>query len=362
MSGLSQRDIPDLLNSLKGLFRVYSIELPDCPVFVTAALPTKPEVTGLFPRLPAGRGLTRAQATVSAAAEAIELIRSLAQNIPPAARAFEIRDGIAYVSCENLSTGNREWIPAQRVYLDFAAVFSEPLLVAADSNGCAVGGSRSDAVNRALLECVERDAVALWWYGRQSRNHFSLRLLDGAAPRLSWWLGDRARHTILIDVSSDLGIPVVAAASAEPDGTGVALGSAAASNVADAALSAVTEMIQTEASMAMGDAAQNVDLQDWVANASTRSMPQFKPAGEADPESRARPTSPLETVKRAGHPIQFIDLTLDADVVASVRVIVPGLCALRGNFDTERILRHCRDNPQFNGITSADQVEVLEPY
>lgn len=362
MTGPPKPSIPDLLNSLQGLFQIYPIELPDCPVFLAVALPTAEGVTGLLPRLPAGRGLTRAQALVSASAEAVELIRSLAQNIDPATCRLAPRDGIAHVACEDLSTGGTTWVPAQRVFLDFAQVYGEPLIVGADSNGCAAGETRAGAVERALLECVERDAVALWWYGRQSRPHHSLGILDRVAPRLSWWLGERSRRTMLIDVTSDLGIPVVVAASCERDGTNVALGSAAAPRVADAALAAATEMIQTETSMAMTPPEASPELAEWLAGASTLTMRQFRRGGDADTDAGRGAPRPLEAVTGAGYPVRFVDLTCAGDHFSSVRIIVPGLCALRRNFNEDRIVRNCRDNPQFAGVNAAEEMETLEPY
>src|SRR5262249_56147212 len=35
-----------------------------------------------------------------------------------------------------------------------------------DSNGCAAGNEPEEAILQGLLELVERDAVALWWYNR----------------------------------------------------------------------------------------------------------------------------------------------------------------------------------------------------
>ena len=36
----------------------------------------------------------------------------------------------------------------------------------ADSNGCAAGNTREEAIVPGFLELVERDAYAIWWYNR----------------------------------------------------------------------------------------------------------------------------------------------------------------------------------------------------
>ena len=74
-------DIIAYLNrSLAHDFRVTPLYAPDAPIFMAVAWPTSDRVTGLKARLPAGRGMTLAQAMRSAGAEAIELRASLAQN------------------------------------------------------------------------------------------------------------------------------------------------------------------------------------------------------------------------------------------------------------------------------------------
>ncbi|UPT96485.1 TOMM precursor leader peptide-binding protein [Bradyrhizobium barranii subsp. apii] len=44
----------------------------------------------------------------------------------------------------------------------------------ADSNGCAAGSTREDAILQGMLELVERDAVAVWWYNRVERPALDL--------------------------------------------------------------------------------------------------------------------------------------------------------------------------------------------
>jgi ribosomal protein S12 methylthiotransferase accessory factor len=109
-----------------------------------------------------------------------------------------------------------------------------------------------------VLELEERDATASWWYGRRERAPIDVAAIEGA-PKLSRWLADRERRSVLFDITTDLDIPVMAAMSAEPDGGDIALGFSARLDPNAAAISALTEMLQMEVSLeaarALGDAA-----------------------------------------------------------------------------------------------------------
>ncbi len=83
-----------------------------------------------------------------------------------------------------------------------------------DSNGCAAGSSIEEAILHGLLELVERDAVALWWYNRIARpavdpECFRLPFIRRFRDHY-WKLGREVR---LFDIASDFRIPVFAAVS-----------------------------------------------------------------------------------------------------------------------------------------------------
>ena len=83
-----------------------------------------------------------------------------------------------------------------------------------------------------------------------------------------------AARGLLIDaeaLSRELGLPVVAAVSSEDDGRLVATGTAARPVLADAALAAVTEMVQTEVSLDM--AREPGRRRPWAGSATDRPAP-----------------------------------------------------------------------------------------
>lgn len=341
--------ITKLNRALAQDFRLMPICALDSPVFLAIALPTSEGVTGLKPRLPAGRGLTLQQAMIAAGAEAVELRASLAQRHLSTLSAFPRRGGLAMAAALDLLTGEPVPIPAQEVYLDCAAILSEPLVFDANSTGCAAGATRNDATETALWECIERDAVALWWHGGLAAGPLSLDLIDRYQPRLMWWLDQRDRSTFLLDLTTDIGLPVVAAISAKPDGRDVALGTAARPLLADAALAAVTEMVQTEVSMKDARQMQDPELTDRDAQAPILTLPQLQLSDRTPPQaSPQRVADLMQRLADLGHRVLAFDMTLPGDPLPSMRVLVPGLCAMGGHIDTGQHRRLCPGHPAPN--------------
>lgn len=321
-------------------FQVMPLEAPEAPLFLAVALPVEEGVTGLRPRLPAGRGLTPQQARLAAGAEALELRASLAQHHAGLA-GLPRQDGLAVCGAEDLLSGVRVPVLAQEVYLDCAAVLGETLRVDANSTGCAAGPDRETALATALWECVERDALALWWHGGRQGAALAVEVIDPLQPRLFWWLDQRERRTLLLDLTTDIGLPVVAAVSSGVDGRHVAVGAAARPVLAEAALAAVTEMVQTEVGMDLARQAADPEVGEWIARASTLDQPQFRAGPARAPVAPVGWQALLERLAGLGHPALAVDLTLPRDPLISFRVLVPGLCAMRGRIDTERFRRLC---------------------
>ena len=331
--------ISHLNRSLAHDFQIMPLYAPDAPIFMAVAWPTGDHVTGLRPRLPAGRGTTLAQAMRSAGAEAMEMRASLAQNHRGRMAGLPRQNGRAMVGGLDLLSGAAVLVPAQQVFLDYAQVSGEPPYADADSSGCASASTAADATLTALLECLERDAMALWWHGGVPPARLPLDLIDGMQPRLFWWLEERLRETLLLDLTTDTGVPVVAAISADPGGRHVATGAAARFAPADAALCAVTEMLQTEAAMAQAAAVSDPEYLLWQGQASTHTMPQFQTGAAKTHPPVADLAATLQRLFGLGHRAVALDLTLPDDPQPTRRVVVPGLCALQGRIDVPRFAR-----------------------
>lgn len=328
-------------------YRIIALEMPTSPVFMAVALPLAPEVTGLKPRLPSGRGLSLPQAMVSAGAEAVELRASLGWTNSARIAALPQKDGRRMIEAQNLHNGETVLVPAQTVFLDHAAATGEPLQTDARSTGCATAVNRQIAIDMALLECIERDAIAFWWHGNVPAFRLPLERIDPLSPRLLWWLQTRVRQTRLLGLASQTGVPVVVAVSCGADGHTVAYGAAARFDTDDACLAAITEMVQTETAFfaALAAAPDNGAAQaarDWQTYACMQVQPQFNPASEGPPPSWTQHDRASLLARCAALDLQVlaVDLTLPDDPLATIRVLVPGLCDMDGRIDTLRFRHH----------------------
>jgi ribosomal protein S12 methylthiotransferase accessory factor len=217
----------------------------------------------------------------------------------------------------------------------------------ADSNGLAAGADRRAAERAALLELAERDAVAIWWYGRVTRPSVALRALDAAgAGDLRGWLDGRVRRSWLLELTNDLGIPVVAALSSGPDGSGIAYGFAAGRALPDAALAATLEMLQSEISLdlAARRAARRGQAEGpagrfllWSRAADVRRLPFLLP-DSAQPAAPCREGEPAGLIAAGlGAPALIVDLDRPGDARPVVRAFAPGLRPWRPRFGRGRL-------------------------
>jgi ribosomal protein S12 methylthiotransferase accessory factor len=196
-----------------------------------------------------------------------------------------------------------------------------------------------------LLELVERDAVALWWRGgRRGRSLAADSDAAGAATALLAQIrrGNTERKTWLLDITTDVGIPVIAALSTRPDGFGFAFGFGARLNLAEAARAAVFELCQVELGQHViaakrregGDGALNENdrRQLRLTLFDTRDCKLLQP--ETDPRDvpaecrRASVTSLRQAVERLqarGIAAYAIDLTRPEFGIPVVRVLAPAL-------------------------------------
>lgn len=128
------------------------------------------------------------------------------------------------------------------------------------STGVAAGVTFEAAAVRALLELVERDAASLWWLAGQRGRPLAfetpaaregVRLVQALRQDASY------RTTWLLDLTTDLDIPAVAAVSFDADGRGFACGLAARLDLVDAVRAAIFEMGQMELALILAMAKQD---------------------------------------------------------------------------------------------------------
>lgn len=228
------------------------------------------------------------------------------------------------------------------------------------STGCAAGATVQAAAVRAILELIERDAAALWWRGgRRARPLAADGPAMSSAVRLLSTLrqGERFRITWILDITSDVGIPVAAAVSVDPRGFGLVCGLAARFTMQDAACAAVLELAQIELGLQLsvvkwhqrGDAALNLTDRRRLELASRinaencdllyqvgRSRMEEPDANSSDEDERlVRLASALAHV---GVEAATVNLTRPQFEVPVVKAIAPHLQLYPGKIETARLL------------------------
>lgn len=212
------------------------------------------------------------------------------------------------------------------------------------SIGSAAGTSFDGALLHGLLELIERDAASLWWRGGRRAGAIDAR--DVGAEAFLQKLrpaGLAQRHSWLLDITTDIGIPTVAAVSCAGDGYGFAFGLATRTTLAAAARSALLEMCQLELAYAVieakrrerGEAGLNAKDRihlDRATKINADQCPLLQPLAartEHNPIDASEPRRVCETIARRleslGIETFFIDLTRSRFAVPVARVVAPAL-------------------------------------
>jgi ribosomal protein S12 methylthiotransferase accessory factor len=214
------------------------------------------------------------------------------------------------------------------------------------SNGSAAGTSWNAAALHGMLELIERDAASLWWRGGNRGGsippqHEAHIMAEALLPRLRQNV--TGRRSWLLDITTDIGVPCVAAVSCSANGFGFAFGLAARPTLRAAARSAILEMCQLELALAVveakcresGEAALNARDRGHRRRATmidADRCPLLQPVPErkqhltidtADPGAVLRLIG--DRLGRFGIETFALDLTRPRFAVPVARVIAPGL-------------------------------------
>ncbi|MBN3817981.1 YcaO-like family protein, partial [Paraburkholderia sp. Se-20369] len=241
-----------------GMRNVYASGFLVCPAGVPAS--------NRFDRICSGKGRTDEQARVSALCEALERFSSVYQGdeatvtgsmeallADPACdaepihvndlqqfseRQFDAREAINALTCDvrkqvpprftardvidwtpawSLVTGRRRLVPLSYCYAETPDSAHADVACVHNPNGCAAGSSVEEAILQGMLELIERDAVAIWWYNQVSRPGIDLASFEDpyfdALVREYDTFGWRLWA---LDLTHDLGVPTVAALAENP--------------------------------------------------------------------------------------------------------------------------------------------------
>jgi ribosomal protein S12 methylthiotransferase accessory factor len=227
-------------------------------------------LAGYPPADVSGRGTTMAQAFRSCVGEAIEYLSLLAwgdENVVQvshgeciggmrgetaaamegqlASAGLGSADRIAAVRMRSMVGGREAFLPAALGRRSGELPASNLV----SRTGCAAGPTVEHASLSSLLELIERDAAALWWLGGRQPHAVSAEVVaSNTVTDLTIKLraGGTERQTSLLDITTDLDVPCVAAVSTNREGRDFACGLAARASLEAATSSALLEMCQME--------------------------------------------------------------------------------------------------------------------
>ncbi len=125
---------------------------------------------------------------------------------------FDERSRIEWVPGWSLTERRRRLLPAAWVYYGYP---HDPAhdYCRADSNGNAAGVTLFDAIFNGLMELVERDSVALWWYNRIPRAGVDITSFGESAQSMVEFFQSERHKTWALDLTFDLGVPAFVALS-----------------------------------------------------------------------------------------------------------------------------------------------------
>ncbi|MFF0388472.1 TOMM precursor leader peptide-binding protein [Kitasatospora sp. NPDC004615] len=258
---------------------------------------------------------------------------------------FDENDPIDWLPVWSLTEQRQKLMPAALLYYNAPQQRGRRYCLA-NSNGAAAGGTLEDAVLQGFLELVERDAIALWWYNRTAQPGIDLDACpDPWVARLRDLHASLHREVWAIELTSDLGIPVVAAFSRRTDkpaedimpGFGAHLDPAIALRRALAEVNQLLPNVVDARADGTGYGFTDPQAMDWMRTAKVAELPYLlpdpaRPAGRPAPAAlgphddlRDDVTAAEQLVRRAGMELLVLDQTRPEAGLPVAKVVVPGL-------------------------------------
>ncbi|MGY8678222.1 TOMM precursor leader peptide-binding protein [Bradyrhizobium sp. UFLA05-153] len=207
-----------------------------------------------------------------------------------------------------------------------------------DSNGCAAGNTREEAIVQGFLELVERDAYAIWWYNRLQRAEVDLTQFDDSYVRdLQAQFADAGRRLWVLDITSDLGIPSYVAIMhwMQNGHENIEFGSGSHFDRRIALLRSLTELTQFMSIGMMGGGSGEKPTLDGVTPLRLDDYPFLIPSDnpivppapslKVHDNTSDQVNACIDIATGAGYDFLVLDQTRPDVEVPVVRVLVPGL-------------------------------------
>ena len=258
---------------------------------------------------------------------------------------FDESKAVEWSPAWSLTHDAPRWLPTRYSYFNYQAkdVAGDHGFCLGDSNGCASGGTLEEAILQGMLELIERDSISIWWYNRLSMPAADLSGVDSRFLAAMYrYQENHDLHLEVLDLTSDLGIPVVTAVSSrKSDGGAITLGFGAHLDPTVAATRALTELNQllpfNEANEMGGEQTQFAAALDWYETAKLEAHPYLRVSDAAVPTAFADGIDRVSSIDGAvqfcvdrlnalGHELIVLDFNRSDAPLSCVRTVAPGLC------------------------------------
>jgi ribosomal protein S12 methylthiotransferase accessory factor len=252
----------------------------------------------------------------------------------------------------SLSREKRRYLPTMLLYSGYPDQ-QGLAFCPADPNGGAAGNSREEALLQGVLELIERDSLALWWYNRVSRPEVDLAAIGHELPvSLIERYRSRGRDLWVLDLTSDLEIPCFAAVSRRTDfwREAIVLGFGAHLDASIAFTRALLELDQVLAHVRAAErsGALSRTLDQWLRDATVANQPYLVPAAlprtRLDELPRLAADDVAENIeicerllKRHELELFVLDQTRPDIGVPVMKAVVPGLRPFQARFAQGRL-------------------------
>lgn len=255
---------------------------------------------------------------------------------------FDETEEIDWTPVWSLTESEPRYLPTAYCYYGYSRQ-NHATFARGDSNGCAAGNSKEEAILQGFMELVERDSVALWWYNRLKKPAVDLSSFDEPYfQTLLDYYHSRDRSLWVLDITSDLNIPTFAAISARRDqpGSKVILAFGAHFDPQIGILRALTELNQflpTLIAETPDHRIEDREVLEWLSVATTEnqsyltpdpSLPQKRRSDYAFLSSQDLYADVItcgEIVRAKGLSLLVLDQTRPDTGLHVVKTIVPGM-------------------------------------
>ncbi|NET57934.1 MAG: TOMM precursor leader peptide-binding protein [Symploca sp. SIO2E6] len=261
---------------------------------------------------------------------------------------FDPEQAIDWTPVWSLTEKRSKWLPTAYCYHGYPV--TKPAYCWADTNGTSAGNAIEEAIFQGMMELVERDAVAIWWYNRLRMPGVDLDSFAHPYIRhLQEYFDHLERDVWVLDVSHDLGIPVFVALSRRRNAPAedILFGAGAHLDPQIAILRSLTEVNQSLPAVSVYDGNCTVyppiqtdsdrAVLSWWTTATIANQPYLLPHPH-HPQKQARDYPQLwsedilediqwcqQQIERAGLELLVLDQTRPDIDLNVVKVIIPGL-------------------------------------